>query len=275
MSETIQLNSGTSIPQIGFGTSKSADAASSVEAAIRAGYRHIDTAQMYGNEAEVGQGARASSVAREELFITTKLNNGHHAPADVFSTFEESLEKLAMDYVDLFLIHWPMPHLEVDYVETWKAMLELAESGRAKAVGVSNFQPEHLDRIIKATGVAPAVNQIEVHPYFANNEVREYSKSLGIAIEAWSPLGKGNEFQDPALQEISAQIGRTVPQVILRWHLQRGDVLIPKSDDPQRMAQNADILGFELSAAQMEAIDALDKGEEARRSPHPNEFGEE
>ena len=275
MSSTIQLNTGISIPQIGFGTSKSADPAASVRAAIEAGYRHIDTAQMYGNEAEIGEGVRASGVAREELFITTKLNNGNHAPSDAFSTFEESLETLGLGYVDLFLIHWPMPHLEVDYVETWKAMLELAESGRTKAVGVSNFQPEHLDRIIEATGVAPAVNQIEVHPYFANNEVREYSKAQGIAVEAWSPLGKGNEFEDPVLHEISGRLGRSVPQVILRWHLQRGDVLIPKSDDPERMAQNFDILGFELSAADMASIDALDKGEEARRSPHPNEFGEE
>ncbi len=275
MSSTIQLNTGISIPQIGFGTSKSVDPATSVRAAIEAGYRHIDTAQMYGNEAEIGEGVRASGVAREELFITTKLNNGNHAPADAFSTFEESLETLGLGYVDLFLIHWPMPHLEVDYVETWKAMLELAESGRTKAVGVSNFQPEHLDRIIEATGVAPAVNQIEVHPYFANNEVREYSKAQGIAVEAWSPLGKGNEFEDSVLHEISGRLGRSVPQVILRWHLQRGDVLIPKSDDPERMAQNFDILGFELSAADMASIDALDKGEEARRSPHPNEFGEE
>lgn len=275
MSSTIQLNTGISIPQIGFGTSKSADPAASVRAAIEAGYRHIDTAQMYGNEAEIGEGVRASGVAREELFITTKLNNGNHAPADAFSTFEESLEKLGLGHVDLFLIHWPMPHLEVDYVETWKAMLELAESGRTKAVGVSNFQPEHLDRIIEATGVAPAVNQIEVHPYFANNEVRKYSKAQGIAVEAWSPLGKGNEFEDPVLHEISGRLGRSVPQVILRWHLQRGDVLIPKSDNPERMAQNFDILGFELSAPDMASIDALDKGEEARRSPHPNEFGEE
>ncbi|GGE67093.1 aldo/keto reductase [Nesterenkonia cremea] len=275
MSSTIQLNTGISIPQIGFGTSKSADPVASVRAAIEAGYRHIDTAQMYGNEAEIGEGVRASGVAREELFITTKLNNGNHAPADAFSTFEESLEKLGLGHVDLFLIHWPMPHLEVDYVETWKAMLELAESGRTKAVGVSNFQPEHLDRIIEATGVAPAVNQIEVHPYFANNEVRKYSKAQGIAVEAWSPLGKGNEFEDPVLHEISGRLGRSVPQVILRWHLQRGDVLIPKSDNPERMAQNFDILGFELSAPDMASIDALDKGEEARRSPHPNEFGEE
>lgn len=275
MSSTIQLNTGISIPQIGFGTSKSADPAASVRAAIEAGYRHIDTAQMYGNEAEIGEGVRASGVAREELFITTKLNNGNHAPGDAFSTFEESLEKLGLGHVDLFLIHWPMPHLEVDYVETWKAMLELAESGRTKAVGVSNFQPEHLDRIIEATGVAPAVNQIEVHPYFANNEVRKYSKAQGIAVEAWSPLGKGNEFEDPVLHEISGRLGRSVPQVILRWHLQRGDVLIPKSDNPERMAQNFDILGFELSAPDMASIDALDKGEEARRSPHPNEFGEE
>lgn len=275
MSPEIQLNNGSSIPQIGFGTSKSARPAASVEAAVRAGYRHIDTAQMYGNEAEVGEGVRASGVDRGELFITTKLNNGHHAPEDVRRTFQESLQRLRMDYVDLFLIHWPLPFLEIDYVETWKAMLELAESGRARAVGVSNFQPEHLDRLIEATGAAPAVNQIEAHPYFANNQVREYSKSLGIAIEAWSPLGKGNEFGDPALAQIAERLGRTVPQVILRWHLQRGDVLIPKSDTPERMAQNLEILDFELSQAEMDAVDALDKGEEARRSPHPNEFGKE
>ncbi|GAA1816144.1 aldo/keto reductase [Nesterenkonia flava] len=271
--ELIELNSGTSIPQVGLGTSKSENAAASVESALRLGYRHVDTAQMYGNEDQVGAGVRASGVAREEVFLTTKLNNDFHAPAETRRTFEESLGRLGTDYVDLFLIHWPMPFLEVDYVDTWKTMVELQESGRARAIGVSNFQPEHLERIIEATGVVPAVNQIEVHPYFANNDVRQYCKSAGIAVEAWSPLGKGNEFGDPVISGIAERHGRSEAQVILRWHLQRGDVVIPKSDHETRQRENFDLFSFDLSGDEIAAIDALDQGEAGRRSPHPSEFG--
>ncbi|WP_120002848.1 aldo/keto reductase [Nesterenkonia muleiensis] len=273
MTTTIQLNSGAHIPQIGFGTSQLAKPAESVAEALRAGYRHIDTAQMYKNEAEIGQGLRASGVSREEVFVTTKLNNPHHDPADAHRTFAESLERLGLDYVDLFLIHWPMPFLEIDYVDTWKAVIELLESGRTKSIGVSNFQPDHLERIIEATGVVPAVNQIEVHPYFANNELREFAKAQGIVIESWSPLGKGDEFGDPIITELAGKHGKTPAQVILAWHLQRGDVVIPKSDTPHRISENLETLGFDLPEQDVAAIDSLDKGEEGRRSPHPNEVG--
>lgn len=270
---TIQLNSGADIPQLGFGTSKSATPADSVKTALDHGYRHVDTAQMYGNEAEVGAGIRASGVSREDVFVTTKLNNDFHDPQEVHRTFEESLSRLGLDSVDLFLIHWPLPFLDVDYVETWKALIELRDSGRVTSIGVSNFQPEHLERIVEATGVTPAVNQIEVHPYFANNQVREFSKNMGVAVEAWSPLGKGDEFSDPALIELAERLGRSVPQVILRWHLQRGDIAIPKSDNPERAQQNLQVFDWELTADDVATIDALDQGEAGRRSPHPDDFG--
>lgn len=273
MTTTIELNSGAQIPQFGFGTSQLAEPAEAVSTALRLGYRHVDTAQMYGNEREVGQGVRDSGVPREGIFLTTKLHNPHHDPEDARRTFGESLERMGLDYVDLFLIHWPMPFLDIDYVDTWKTLVELRDSGRAKSIGVSNFQPEHLERIIEATGVVPAVNQIEVHPYFANNELREFAKSHGIVIEAWSPLGKGDELGDPAISSIAENLGRSPAQVILRWHIQRGDVVIPKSDREERMRQNAEVFDFELSDADMAAIDALDKGEDARRSPHPTEMG--
>lgn len=273
MTTTIELNSGARIPQLGLGTSQAADPAASVKAALQLGYRHVDTAQMYGNEAEVGQGVRDSEVPREDVFVTTKLHNPHHDPDDARRTFSESLERMGLEYVDLFLIHWPMPFLEVDYVDTWKTVIELRDSGRAKTIGVSNFQPDHLERIIDATGVVPAVNQIEAHPYFANNELREFAKSLGLVIEAWSPLGKGDELSDPVISAIAEKLGRSPAQVILRWHVQRGDVVIPKSDRQQRLQENFDVFNFELAEADMAAIDALDKGEDGRRSPHPNVIG--
>ncbi|MGO1193767.1 MAG: aldo/keto reductase [Nesterenkonia sp.] len=273
MTTTIELNSGAHIPQMGFGTSQLAAPADSVATALQVGYRHVDTAQMYGNEAEVGEGLRASGVAREDVFVTTKLHNPHHDPADARRTFHESLEKMGLDYVDLFLIHWPMPKLEVDYLETWRTLVELRDSGRAQSIGVSNFQPDHLERIISATDVVPAVNQIEIHPYFANNELREFAKSSGIVIEAWSPLGKGDELTDPVITGIAERLQRSPAQVVLRWHVQRGDVVIPKSDREQRMRQNADVSGFELAESDMTAIDSLDRGEAGRRSPHPNDAG--
>lgn len=273
MTTSIQLNSGSSIPQIGVGTSKSVSPAETVRMALQAGYRHVDTAQMYGNETEVGEGVSTAGIPREDVFVTTKLNNDFHAPAEVHRTFGESLDRLGLEYVDLFLIHWPMPFLDVDYLDTWKAMIELRDSGRVKSIGVSNFQAEHLDRIIEATGELPAVNQIEVHPFFTNDEVRAHCASHGIVVEAWSPLGKGDEFGEPAIREIAERHGRSPAQVILRWHLQRGDVVIPKSDHEPRLRENLDVFGFELSQEEIEAISGLDKGEAGRRSPHPNEFG--
>ncbi|GAA1151432.1 aldo/keto reductase [Nesterenkonia lutea] len=266
----IQLNSGTQMPEIGFGTGKTSTEA--VVHALGAGYRLLDTAQMYGNEAEVGEAVRRSGVPREDVFVTTKLNNGNHAPAAVHETFETSLETLGFDYVDLFLIHWPMPMLDIDYVDTWKAMLELAESGRARAVGVSNFQPAHLQRLIDSTGAAPAVNQIEMHPYFPNDEVRTYCQERDIAVQAWSPLARTDQFGEPVLAEIAQRHGVTPAQVMLRWHLQRGVVAIPKSNSAERMAKNRDIYGFELQPQEMTAIAALDKGEEGRRGGHPESF---
>ncbi|TLP98655.1 aldo/keto reductase [Nesterenkonia salmonea] len=261
MTSTLELNSGHRIPVVGFGTSALATPAASVEAALRAGYRHVDTAQMYQNEEGVGQGLRASGNPREEVFITTKLNNQFHEPADVHRTFAASLDRLGLDRVDLFLIHWPMPELDVDYVDTWKAMIELRDSGRVSSIGVSNFQEEHLERIIDATDVVPAVNQIEIHPYFANNDLREFTKSQGIAIEAWSPLGKGAELSDPVIAELAERYGKTPAQVLLRWHLQRGDIVIPKTDTPQRMSENLDLEGLHLSDTEMASIGELDRNE--------------
>ena len=266
----IELNSGTSVPEIGFGTGKTSIDA--VVSALDAGYRLLDTAQMYGNEAEVGEAVRRSALPRSEVFLTTKLNNGHHAPTAVYETFEASLQRLGLDYVDLFLMHWPMPMLEVDYVDTWKAMLELAASGRARAVGVSNFEPAQLQRLIEATGVTPAVNQIEMHPHFPNDEVRRYCQDRGIVVQAWSPLARTDQFGDPVIAELAKQHGVTSAQVMLRWHLQRGVVAIPKTNSPERMAQNRDIYGFKLDEAEMSAITALDKGESGRRGGHPNTF---
>lgn len=267
MKSTLELNSGHHIPLIGFGTSALKSPAESVAAALRSGYRHVDTAQMYQNEDGIGEGLRASGIPREEVFITTKLNNQFHAPADVHRTFTESLDRLGLDGVDLFLIHWPMPELDIDYVDTWKAMVELRDSGRASAIGVSNFQTEHLERIIEATGVVPAVNQIEIHPYFTNNELRETTRSHGIAVEAWSPLGMGAELSDPAVQEIAEHHGATPAQIVLGWHLQRGDIVIPKTDTPERMVENLQLGQFELSAAEMASVDELDRGQKVHDSP--------
>ena len=227
MSETIQLNSGTSIPQIGFGTSKSADAASSVEAAIRAGYRHIDTAQMYGNEAEVGQGARASGVAREELFITTKLANEDQGFDSAKAALDASLEKLDTDYVDLYLIHWASPQ-RGKYLESWKALIELQQEGKAKSIGVSNFPIPQLEEIIAETGVVPVMHQIELHPEFQQSELRRYHAEKDILTEAWSPLGQGGDIlKDPVITAIAEAHGVDAGQVIIAWHLAKGFVVIP------------------------------------------------
>lgn len=266
----IELNSGTQMPEIGYGTGKTSTDA--VVAALHAGYRLLDTAQMYGNEADVGEAVRRSGLDRTEVFVTTKLNNGNHDPLAVRETFAVSLETLGFDYVDLFLMHWPMPMLDIDYVDTWKAMLELTEGGRARAVGVSNFQPAQLERLIEATGVAPAVNQIEMHPYFPNDEVLSFCRQRGIAVQAWSPLARADQFGDPVLTEIAARLGVTVAQVMLRWHLQRGVVAIPKSSSTERIIRNLDIYGFELADEDMDAIAALDKGEHGRRGGHPDTF---
>ncbi len=272
---TITLHDGTSIPQLGLGVFQvpPEDTARVVEDAIGVGYRHIDTAQMYGNEAEVGAGIKAAGVDRDDLYITSKLNNGFHRPDDARRTFGESLDRLGLDRLDLFLIHWPLPTLyDGDFVSTWRALAELVEDGRATSIGVSNFQPAHLDRIVEETGVVPVVNQVEVHPFFGNEAVREANRRHGVVTEAWSPLAQGAIGDDATLGEIATATGRTVSQVVLRWHLQRGDVVFPKTTRLERMQENFALFDFELTGDQMAAIDGLDRGEAGRRGPNPDVF---
>jgi 2,5-diketo-D-gluconate reductase A len=282
---TIPLRDGTGIPQIGFGTLRvqpSRDAsqpnidttAEVVGLALQAGYRHIDTAQAYGTERGVGKAIAASGVPRDELYITSKLANTSHRPDDVRRSFGETLAGLGLDQLDLFLVHWPLPTLyDGDYVSTWKAVTELVAQGRLRTAGVSNFQPAHLDRIIAETGITPAVNQVELHPYFANHAVRAASARHGIAVEAHSPLGHdGKPLGDATITRIAAARGKTTAQVILRWHLQHGTIVIPKSARPERMEENLAVLDFELSAAEIASIDALDKGENGRVGPNPDTY---
>ena len=243
--------------------------------AISYGYRHIDTAQLYFNEAEVGKGiARAIAdglVNREQLYVTTKLNNNNHAPADVERSFDESLAKLGCDYVDLFLVHWPMPNrTDLDMVATWKAMTKLLDDGRLRSIGVSNFLPEHIERISQATGVMPVNNQIELHPQFMNRPSADYCRQHGIAVTAWSPLARGRVFDTPQVTTVAQQLGVTPAQAVLRWHIQLGNVVIPKSVTPARIAANLDIDSFELSSQQMELISSLDQGEAGRSGKHPD-----
>ncbi len=268
----ITLDDGVQIPQLGFGTWQipPAEARDRVAEALEVGYRHIDTAQMYGNEAGVGEAIAASGLARDEVFVTTKLNNNRHAPEQVGPALDASLERLGLEQVDLFLIHWPLPMIEIDYVDTWRAMTEVLADGRARAIGVSNFQPTHLRRIIDATGVVPAVNQIEVHPYFAQDDLREFGASLSIATEAWSPLAQGQVFDDERLAVIAERVGRSVSQVVLRWAIQRGDIVFPKASSVPRIAENFALFDFELSDEDMAAISALDEGR--RIGAHPDEM---
>lgn len=275
MIPTITLADGSQIPQLGFGTFQIAPEATAevVTQAFEAGYRHIDTAQMYGNEAGVGAAIAASGIPRSDLYVTTKLSNAHHDPAAVGPAFDRSLAELGLDYIDLFLVHWPLPTLfGGSYPATWAAMAELLGDGRLRSIGVSNFEPEHLARIDAETGVSPVVNQIEAHPYFANNTARAAGIDRGIAVEAWSPLGQGTVLADPAIVAIAEAQGRTPAQVVLRWHLDRGDIVFPKSNHAGRMRENLDVFGLELSLADRAAIDALDRGEDGRVGPHPDRF---
>jgi 2,5-diketo-D-gluconate reductase A len=281
-SPRIALNDGTTIPQIGFGTlnvprdrqptqENTEKTAQVVGLALELGYRHIDTAQSYGNERGVGAAVAASGIPREQVYITSKLGNGNHRPDDVRRSFNETMEKLGLEQLDLFLIHWPLPTLyDGDYVSTWKAMVQLVADGRLRTAGVSNFQPDHLDRIIGETGVVPAVNQIEVHPYFTNLAAREASIRHGIVVEAWSPLGQGVLLNDAVIGRIAAARGKTVAQVALRWHIQHGHVIFPKSEHRERMRENLDVFDFELSAEEMASLDGLDQGERGRTGPNPD-----
>jgi 2,5-diketo-D-gluconate reductase A len=271
----LTLNDNRAIPQLGFGVFQvpPQQTQATVESAFEVGYRHIDTAQMYGNEAEVGAAVAASGIPREELWITTKLNNGFHRPDDARRAFADSLERLGLDQVDLFLIHWPLPtRYDGDFVSTWETLVELHEDGRARSIGVSNFEPDHLDRIVAATGVVPAVNQIEVHPFFGNEAARAAAARHGIVIEAWAPIAKGKVNDDATIGAIASRLGRTPAQVALRWHLQRGDVVFPKSMRPERMAENFAIFDFELDDDDLATITGLDRGEAGRTGPNPNTF---
>ncbi|MGZ4473560.1 MAG: aldo/keto reductase [Nocardioidaceae bacterium] len=267
----ITLNNGIEIPQLGFGVFqiKPEETKQATLAALEVGYRHIDTAEMYGNEKEVGEAVRASKIDRDDIFVTSKLNNGFHAYDEALTAFDQTLKDLAFDYLDLFLVHWPLPGVG-DFVETWKAMEEIYSSGRVKAVGVSNFNPHHLRRLHAETTVVPAVNQVEIHPYFGNEDVRAFDAEHGIATEAWSPIAQGKVLDDATLVRIAESHGKTPAQVTLRWHIQRGDIVFPKSVTRSRVEENFNIFDFELSGTDMTDITALNKDE--RIGPDPDTF---
>jgi 2,5-diketo-D-gluconate reductase A len=268
---TLTLNDNRRIPQLGFGVFQvpPMQTQETVEKAFEAGYRHIDTAKIYENEAEVGEAFRASGLAREDVFITTKCWNDDHGRQQAKDACQRSLERLGLDHVDLYLIHWPVPSVD-RYVETWEAFIELQQEGLTRAIGVSNFEPEHLARLEDETGVTPALNQIELHPQLQQAELRREDAARGILTEAWSPLGQGATFGEPAIADAAEAHGVSPAQVVIRWHLQLGNVVIPKSVTPERIAQNLDTFGFELTPEQMTAIEGLDRGE--RTGPNPDEF---
>jgi 2,5-diketo-D-gluconate reductase A len=271
----ISLNDQTTIPQLGFGVFQvpPPKTAETVTSAFEVGYRHIDTAEMYANEKGVGEAIAASGIPRDQLYITSKLNNGFHRPDDARHAFDRTMEHLGLDQIDLFLIHWPLPtQYAGDFVSTWKTMAEFVADGRARSIGVSNFQPAHLDRIVEQTGVVPAVNQVEAHPFFGNEEVRAANARHGVATEAWSPIARGNVFDNGVITEIATRLGRTPAQVTLRWHIERGDIVFPKSMSPARMKENFEIFDFELAPDDVRAISALDQGEAGRIGPNPDRF---
>jgi 2,5-diketo-D-gluconate reductase A len=242
-----------------------------VSTALQAGYRHIDTAERYGNEQEVGEAIRRSGLDRGEVFVTSKLSNDAHEPDDARRAFDETLKALGSDYVDLFLIHWPLPtRYGGDYVSTWRTLEEFYRDGRARSIGVSNFQPHHLRRLHGESEIIPAVDQIEVNPYLTQDEVRTFCAEHQIAVEAWSPLGQGNVLDDPEIVTIARRAAKTPAQVVLRWHLQRGDIIFPKSTTPERIRENIDIFDFGLSAAEVEVISALNRDQ--RTGPDPDTF---
>jgi 2,5-diketo-D-gluconate reductase A len=268
---TIALNNGVEIPQLGFGVFqiKPADTAEATRTALEIGYRHIDTAQMYGNEKEVGQAVRESGLDRGEVFVTSKLNNNRQERDDILRSFDQSLADLGFDYLDLFLIHWPLPGVS-DYVKRWTVMEEIYASGRAKAIGVSNFHPHHLRNLFAGSQITPAVNQIEISPFLTQDELRAFDADHEIVTEAWSPIARGKVADDPVIGRIAQKLGRSPAQVTLRWHIQRGDVVFPKSVNRGRMAENFALFDFELDDADMVAITGLDRGE--RTGPDPDEF---
>jgi 2,5-diketo-D-gluconate reductase A len=267
---TIKLNDGRSIPQLGLGVWQVEPeiTARVVRDAIEVGFRSIDTAEGYNNEEGVGEAIKKAGIPREELFITSKLRNGGHARDQALKSFDDTMKALQLDWLDMFLIHWPVPGQD-KYVEAWKTLIELQQQGRIKSIGVSNFNQDHLERIINETGVVPVVNQIELHPYFTQTDKRAYLKSKNIHIESYSPLGSGAVLKDQTIKKLADAKGKSIAQVIVRWHIQQGDIVIPKTTHKDRMKENFEVFDFELSADEMKAIAGLDKGEEGRTGANP------
>jgi diketogulonate reductase-like aldo/keto reductase len=267
----VSLRPEVEIPQLGFGVFQipPRETEEVVARALHVGYRHIDTAAAYRNEGPVGQAIHASGLDRGEVFVTTKCWNDDHGHDKARAAFKQSLERLELEYLDLYLIHWPAPAHDL-YVETWQALIELQSEGFIRAIGVSNFQPEHLERLVSETGVTPAINQVELHPYFQQAGLRHEHDELDIVTEAWSPLGQGLELKDPVIVEIAHAHAKTPAQTIIRWHTQLGNVVIPKSVTPERIVENFDVFDFQLSGAEMDAIRALDAGR--RIGPDPDTF---
>ena len=268
---TVRLNNGVEIPQLGFGVFQvpPQDTVKAVTTALRVGYRHIDTAEMYGNEKQVGEAISRSGLDRSEVFVTSKLNNGAHAFDAALAAFDGTLEALGSDTIDLFLIHWPLPTVS-DFLETWKAMERIYRDGRARAIGVSNFQADHLRRLEIESEVTPAVNQIELHPYLTQERLRAFNNGNAIATEAWSPIAQGAVLKDPVITELAASYERTPAQIVLRWHIHLGNIVFPKSVTPERIAENFDLFGFELAAQDMGRVSALNRDE--RQEPGPDTF---
>ena len=268
---TITLNNGIEMPQLGFGVFQVPDDETTVAVAeaLRVGYRSIDTAAVYGNEAGVGRAMAESGIDRSDLFITSKVWNSDQGFDATLRAYDEALEKLGLEQLDLYLIHWPTPERDL-YLDTWRALERIHAEGRVRAIGVSNFQPAHLDRLVAASEVVPAVNQIELHPALQNRDVIAANTRHGIATEAWSPLAQGAVLRDPAVVAIAEAHGVSPAQAVLRWHLQQGRIVIPKSVTPARIAENFDVLGFELTADELDAIDRLER--DGRTGPHPDEF---
>ncbi len=267
----VTLNNGVEIPQLGFGVFQipPADTVKAVRTALDLGYRHIDTAEMYGNEKEVGQAIRESGIDQSDIFVTSKLNNNNHPRERALAAFDKTLSDLGLDKLDLFLIHWPLPTVS-DFTETWKALEEVYRDGRVRAIGVSNFQAAHLRKLHAETEIPPAVNQIEAHPYLTQDELRAFDAEHGIATEAWSPIAQGGVLKDPVILDVAERHGKTAAQVTLRWHIQLGSIVFPKSVTESRMKENFDIFDFELSEADMGLISALNKDE--RTGPDPDVF---
>jgi 2,5-diketo-D-gluconate reductase A len=267
---TVTLNSGRTMPQLGFGVFQVPleETRDAVNAAFAAGYRSIDTAAMYENEAGVGDAIKDAGLPREDIFITSKLNNDAHGYEEALRAFEESRQKLGLDYLDLYLIHWPLPAQD-RYVDTWKAFVKLQQDGLARSIGVSNFKPPHLERIIDATGVTPALNQVECHPYLTQQPLRQFNAKHSIATEAWSPIAQGGDLlKDPVITALADKYGKSPAQIVIRWHLDIGNVVIPKSVTPQRIRENIDVFDFELDGDDVAAVDDLNKDE--RTGPDPD-----